>query len=106
MTIAYTIGHEANYDRVLADFKVSGEVMRKIGKGDRGNDPGYPGGWAFDTSARAEAACADAPIRLGSRAVFAVYVLELPGTWDECTYELGGERHLLVDAVIIGKHAP
>jgi hypothetical protein len=40
---------------------------------------------------------------LGSIAVSAVYEIELPGTWDECTYMHDGARHLLVDAVVIRK---
>jgi hypothetical protein len=52
---------------------------------------------------RAIAATLDAPLLLCSAAVFAVYELELPGTWDECTYVHDGARHLLVDAVIVRK---
>lgn len=104
--IAYTIGNEANYDRVLADSKTTGRLMRKTGKGDQGNDADYPGGWVFETPDRAAAACVDAPMLLGSSAVFAVYELEMPSTWAECTYEFDGARHLLVDAVIVRKVEP
>lgn len=107
MNIAYTIGNERNYDKTLAESKASGRPMRKVGKSDQGVDPeypgGYPGGWVFKTIDRAAAACADAPLLLGSAAVFAVYEIELPGTWDECTYEHDGARHLLVNAVIVRK---
>jgi hypothetical protein len=100
MTIAYTIGHEANYDKLLAESKASGRPLRKTGKGDQGRDPDYPGGWVFETIESAHAAALDAPMLLGSSAVFAMYAIELPGTWDECTYVFNGARHLLVDAVI------
>jgi hypothetical protein len=99
MTI-YTIGNEANYDKTLAESKASGRPMRKTGKGDQGRDAEYPGGWVFDDLDRAVAATLDAPMLLGSSAVFAVYELELPGTWDECTYVHDGARHLLVDAEV------
>jgi hypothetical protein len=100
MTIAYTIGHEANYDKLLAESKASGRPLRKTGKGDQGRDPDYPGGWVFETIESAHAAALDAPMLLGSSAVFAMYAIELPGTWDECTYVFNGARHLLVDALI------
>jgi hypothetical protein len=103
MTIAFTIGNEANYDKTLAESKASGRPMRKTGKSDQGRDADYPGGWVFDDIGRAIEATLDAPLLLGSAAVFAVYELELPGTWDECTYVHDGARHLLVDAVVIGK---
>jgi hypothetical protein len=99
-TIAYTIGNESNYDKTLAESKASGRPMRKTGKGDQGRDADYPGGWVFDDLDRAVAATLDAPMLLGSSAVFAVYELELPGTWDECTYTYDGARHLLVDAEV------
>jgi hypothetical protein len=102
--IAYTIGNEANYDKMLAESKATGRPMRKAGKGDHGRDADYLGGWVFQAIDRAAEAAGDAPSVLRNpHAIFAVYEVELPGTWDECTYMHAGIYRLLVDAVVRSK---
>lgn len=95
MAKAYTIGNEANYDRAIAAQASIGDVVRKMGKGDGGRDPGYPGGSVWRTSEDAR--------RWTTHGPYAVYEVELPGSWDECVYEHSSGTSLLVDAVITRK---
>jgi hypothetical protein len=69
---------------VVQPRKTSGRPMRKTGKGDQGRDDDYPGGSVWRTPIGAETAALASELSGGPR--YAVYVLELPGTWDECTY--------------------
>lgn len=103
MTIAYTIGNQANYDRALARCRETNRPMRKIGKAPA-DDTNYPGGSVWRTPVGAETAALAAT--LAGPAVFGVYVLELPGTWEKCTHRWRGGDHLLVDAIITRKHEP
>lgn len=96
MSIAYTVGNEQSYDTALDDRATTGVPVRKTGKGDQGRDPEYPGGWCWLSEHEARAAT------VGT--AYAVYEIDLPWPWNECTY-LGadGRHHLLVDAVVSRK---
>ena len=103
--VAYTIGRRTSYDQALAEVAADGRCMRKVGKGDQGRDPDYPGGWV---SADLHGALAKAQAWSEEHGrEFAVYALELPQPWELCTYAgKDGEHHLLVDAIITGRVDP
>ena len=88
--IAYTIGTERAYDANLKDYP----GFKKVGR-----QPDYTGGWVWRTPGEVQ----DAAKALAVVEPYAAYVIELPGSWDECTYEDGGQSFLLVDAAILRK---
>ena len=96
MEIAYTIGHEKNYDILL----LSGET-HKLGR-QLDESPPYPGGWVWRTALEAQTFIQNTT--LGFEA--AVYTLELVECWKTDVTPYPGEdgvHNLLIDARIVGK---
>jgi hypothetical protein len=96
---AFTIGSTKSYDRALAEAAKTGKPVMKLGKGSDPDDPGYEGGWVFQLEAEAVLEY------IGQdRADYSVYELDLPGSWEDCTYKgIDGLHHLTVDARIVGR---
>jgi len=87
---AYTIGLEINYDILLNNTTPA----IKLGKTDY-----YDGGWVWKSFDDAYKFSLSYP-------GFAAYLIELPGTWDECVSQVpasDGVHNLLKNSIILRK---
>jgi len=94
---AYTVGLAKSYDKALSDSLESRCPVKKIGiRPDL--DPPYTGGSCWSSFVEASEVA-------DRNKDYAVYEIDIPGGWNECTHVVDGElsRSLLVDAVIRGR---
>lgn len=104
----YTVGAQRSYDKALAEAEKTGVPVTKIGKSDTPEPEypeGYPGGWVWATSRGALKMAVEMTEQQGF--LFAVYEVELAGSWEESVY-MGpdGEFHLIADATVTRRVDP